>query len=384
MTNEEFVKLLEERGDKVYIVDRGLMRFGKFVAASLGLFVVVGLFFFGFDLKNAADEASQARRDTEKTLDELKKVSKDLDETKTKLTAENTELEKTRSEFLKSVETAKSEMRSELDTAAQSAKRMLGYEQEILVVRLRIIQSGDSKGLDTAAIERKVDQQPAAPPLAPGTTVHLALVSQVAALKSDDLGRVAAALQKQVQNDLKPEWGVDATIEPFDKLERVPAGYWPVIIQADMPEIGAAGFHNNKDDHPFALVGYSPTWTITASHEVLDMLVDPFGNRLIQCPSPNPADGGKLTAVLVEIAQPVEAEEFAYSIDGVTVSDFVTPNFYDGKPAAKYSHTGAASKPLTILKGGYISWEEPVTKVWYQQTWFTDGPEVRLVGKVSD
>jgi hypothetical protein len=390
MTNEELIKLLEERGDKVYIIDRGLMRFGKFVIALFGLFVITGVFFFGFDLKKAAEEATQARLETEKTMNEL-------NETRDKLVTENSELEKTKSQFLESIAAAKERMRSELEDAAESARRMLGYEQEISVVRLRVIQSGGATGPDPALVQLRVDQSAGAvSPLAgatfapAGTTIHLALVSQVGALKAGDLNRVAAALQKQIQVGLKPTWNVDATIESFDKLENVPAGYWPIIVkgETDLPA-GAGAFHTQKDGHPLAVVGYDADvdlWTLAASQEMLEMLVDPAGNRLKLCRSPNPADGDKVVNVLVEISQPVEGIEHSYRIDGVVVSDFVTPSFYDAtvKSGIKYSYTGAAVDPLKILKAGYISWIDPVSKEWYQQIWFDgDKPDVRSLGKID-
>jgi hypothetical protein len=50
------------------------------------------------------------------------------------------------------------------------------------------------------------------------------------------------------------------------------------------------------------------------------------------------------------------------------MSDFVLPSFYRSSPRgslAAYSHTGAATEPLQILDGGYISFIDPATeKVW--------------------
>lgn len=68
MTPEELIKLLEERGDVVYVIDKGLIQFGKFAVALSAMFVLFEAAFFGFDVKKASDEAKQARFDTEKTL----------------------------------------------------------------------------------------------------------------------------------------------------------------------------------------------------------------------------------------------------------------------------------------------------------------------------
>jgi hypothetical protein len=55
------------------------------------------------------------------------------------------------------------------------------------------------------------------------------------------------------------------------------------------------------------------------------------------------------------------------------VSDFYTPNFFDGKaaPGVRYSFTGAITKPRQVLPGGYLSWHEPHSGHWWQQTWFS-------------
>jgi hypothetical protein len=50
--------------DTVYILDKGLIRFGKFVAAALGLFLIMGAYFFGIDLKDALKQASEAVKET--------------------------------------------------------------------------------------------------------------------------------------------------------------------------------------------------------------------------------------------------------------------------------------------------------------------------------
>ena len=88
--------------------------------------------------------------------------------------------------------------------------------------------------------------------------------------------RVAAALSKQASRDFGPIWKVAATVDAFTSLEDVPADYWPVIVQRDVED--AAGFHDDENGQPFAVVEYGPGWSVTASHEVVEMLADPFGH----------------------------------------------------------------------------------------------------------
>src|SRR5437867_13297237 len=90
-------------------------------------------------------------------------------------------------------------------------------------------------------------------------------------LSSADASKVAAALQKQVTRDFSPIWEVDATVDAFASLEDVPLGYWPIIISKDSPDF-ALGYHTDKQGQPFSIVRFNANWSLTASHECLEML----------------------------------------------------------------------------------------------------------------
>jgi hypothetical protein len=200
---------------------------------------------------------------------------------------------------------------------------------------------------------------------------HVALVSETQSISFSELSRVSAALQKQAIRDLGPIWNIQATCDAFGRLEDVPVGYWPIIVEDDIRTPGAAGIHEDKDGQPFALVTAGSGWSLTASHELVEMLVDPFGNNLTAGQSTMPGQGR--VEFLVEPCDPSEAVQFAYVINGVTVSDFYTPLFFSTmhNPANRYSQTGAIKKPRQVLKGGYLSWHDPITDHWFQETFFS-------------
>jgi hypothetical protein len=213
---------------------------------------------------------------------------------------------------------------------------------------------------------------------------HVGLVAETDQIAASDLTRVAAALQKQVTRDFGPIWSVQADVSAFAKLEDVPTDYWPVIVEDDIKTPGAAGIHEDRDGQPFALVQFSNEWSLTASHETLEMLCDPFGQRLVAGQSPKRRQGR--VNFLVEVCDPSEDRPFAYTVNGVTVSDFYTPHFFDPvtAPGVRYSFTGAITKPRTILKGGYLSWGVPATDEWFQMIWFdTPKPKFRSLGVLS-
>jgi hypothetical protein len=131
-------------------------------------------------------------------------------------------------------------------------------------------------------------------------------------------------------------------------------------------------------------------WTIAASHEVLEMLVDPYGNRLhssvaIEIKGKKIVDGTGQYGYLVEACDPCEADKYGYTINGVVVSDFITPNFYDPVTTAgtRYSFTGALKAPRQILPGGYISWVNHEADEWQQLQYLASTPKIVNLGKAS-
>jgi hypothetical protein len=215
-------------------------------------------------------------------------------------------------------------------------------------------------------------------------TRHVALVSETKQIDPSDLNKVAAALQKQATRDFSPIWGITANVSAFSNLDDVPTDYWPVLVQDDIKTPGAAGVHEDENGQPFALVQYSSEWSLTASHETLEMLADPFGNRLVAGQSPKKGQGR--VNFLVEVCDPSEDDALAYTVNGVTVSDFYTPHFFDptGADGVRYSFTGAISAPRTIRKGGYLSWGVPETNEWFQEIWFnTAKPTFRSLGVIN-
>jgi hypothetical protein len=194
-------------------------------------------------------------------------------------------------------------------------------------------------------------------------TQQIALVSETTEISAKELTRVAAALNVQLARDFAPVWSVDAAVTTVRHR-----GAWPLVVTQDAP---AAGVHVDDHGRPTALVDYADDWALAASHELLEMCADPYGSRVVTARSVKPGQGR--VEYLVEVCDPCEA--CSYDIDGVAVSDFYTPRFFDPAPRAgvRYSHTGAITRPRQVLRGGYLSWRVPSTGEWWQQLW-VDGP----------
>jgi hypothetical protein len=214
------------------------------------------------------------------------------------------------------------------------------------------------------------------------TYVALVPLEDDRAIPVDHLADVAAALQIQVVRDLRPIWHVTGTVSAFARLEELPAGYVPLAVtRKDLP-LHRRGFHFTLGGLPFGVVQYreDDEWPVAASHELLELFCDPSAQRTVLAPSLadekdraiNPPGPGPIEPViegepgrytrqglvnyLIEVCDP--CEESTYEINGVKVSDFVTPAYYDARAVAarKYSFRETVSRPLGVLEGGSLSW----------------------------
>jgi hypothetical protein len=213
-------------------------------------------------------------------------------------------------------------------------------------------------------------------------------------IKSDLVHAAAMALNLQATRDLPQFWPVTATVMYLPDAKKVPAGVWPVQLVKTLPP-DEGGFHSDRHKQPYSKVIASksdPTWTIDASHEILEMLVDPYGNRMqssvaIEVVKGKIQDGTGQFGYLVEACDPCEANDYAYTINGIAVSDFITPHFYDPvvTPGTRYSFTGAIKGPRQILPGGYISWVNTAADEWQQLMWVDPSkkPYIQNIGKAD-
>ena len=217
------------------------------------------------------------------------------------------------------------------------------------------------------------------------TNIALASKAQVSPVSFAELTHVANALSLQVANDVAPIWGIQAVVQAFERADQIPPGYWPIFVvdPAQMPQ-GAGGFHLTKHKQPYAEVESGTAWSLSASHELIEMLVDPSGNRLVAGPELTAnagtigEDATQRVEYLVEACDPCEAQAQAYLIQDVIVSDFFTPHFHDTVASAgtRYSFTGALTRPRQVLPGGYISWMDPSTNDMMQLQYLDQTPRI--------
>lgn len=194
-----------------------------------------------------------------------------------------------------------------------------------------------------------------------------------AAMSDQDVQTALTAVEAQVAEDVAPIWGNEpAVLTLIDRAAQFSKGAWQFIV-ADTPEQvsqnapGAAGDHDTVGGAPagYAFVqitqqaGMDPN--VTISHEVLEMIGDALIDQCNQWSDlPNPL------FLAQELCDPVEDDSLAYSKKGVTVSNFVTPQYFVPGSAGPWDFGGRLSGPNTLAAGGYqLTWDP--TNGWKQQ-----------------
>jgi len=156
-----------------------------------------------------------------------------------------------------------------------------------------------------------------------------------------DLDKLVAALAKQLQQDFVPIWGYPAKLYVTQNAK---PDEWQVVFLNDADAANALGYHDlTKNGQPISKVFVKTTISagekvsVTASHELLEMLIDPGAQLWAQ------SSDGKFYAY--EMCDAVEAAE--YLIDGIAVSDFVYPSFFESwhKPGSVAVRSSQAGQP---------------------------------------
>jgi len=274
----------------------------------------------------------------------------------------------------------------------------------------------------------------AAGSLAPAQNYWTLLVLNLTNQSSDyvsNLDDAIASVSFQVQNHFQPEWGVggklvnktadfklylnenypdwQSEIDDPDGNTADAGGRqivdWIVnneegidwsqtgIVYVTDPHVTYGGVHEDEKvnalDIPFAVVGVSDeNWSVALSHEVLELLADPWGKHFAHYISTQPItyftdqsltqQNTKLIEQqdwLVEVCDAVEANEDGYIVSGVPVSNFVAQAYYNASANSHLDYrnlltrTSTDFSPFPIRKNGYLSFIDSNTREIYQIFW---------------
>lgn len=198
----------------------------------------------------------------------------------------------------------------------------------------------------------------------------IAILNESTVLEDSAFPPVVAALQKQVA-DIAGEWGADAELVFVPKGHKPPRGAWQLGHFDNADQADALGYHDvTAQGRPLGKVFVKTTqseggiWTVTASHELAEMLVDPSINRV----ATRETRGG-MRLYALEVSDAVEDDALGYVIDRVVVSDFVTPEWFD--PYATHTRATSFRKHVrgafTLAAGGYIGFYDVTGGSGWQQ-----------------
>lgn len=129
------------------------------------------------------------------------------------------------------------------------------------------------------------------------------------------------------------------------------------------------GFHNrNYAGIPYGFVytdlaqKLREPWSVTLSHEALEMIADPDVNLLVQ--GPHPLHSERIVYHWYEMCDAVQSE--SYLIDGVDVSNFVLPLYFtsEAEVGGRNDFLGTVTRrkalhSFGINPGGYVGFYDP-------------------------
>jgi Fe-S cluster assembly iron-binding protein IscA len=206
-------------------------------------------------------------------------------------------------------------------------------------------------------------------------TVQISVINRSTVLTDAEVSPVVSALQKQVTDHFLPAWGVTAGLNFVASNADPTPGTWWLSILDDSDQAGALGYHDvTPDGLPLGKVfaatdlKFGSLWSVTASHELLEMLADPNINLTVFVQN----DDTSGTLYAYEVCDACEADDLAYDIDGTKVSDFVYPAWFESfraQNSTQFDYRKKIQNPLQLVAGGYIGvFDVTAGGGWQQKT----------------
>ncbi len=208
----------------------------------------------------------------------------------------------------------------------------------------------------------------------------ISLVNRSNLLSHAEVLPAIRAINRQIKEDFDPYWSLSATLRlegavgaQADKASLADMRGDAVIYLADKADVTEAlGYHEaNFRGIPYGFVflelckQLKESWTVTLSHETLELLGDAQGNLLVQ--GPHPTTPTKTVFHWFEMCDAVQSQ--IYTIDGIEVSNFVLPLYFtpDEQEGGRNDFLGALHKGKSLASfgvspGSYIGFYDPDTQ----------------------
>jgi hypothetical protein len=216
--------------------------------------------------------------------------------------------------------------------------------------------------------------------------IKVDVVNESTVVTDAQVQSLVTALQTQIHRDFAPSWGIDADLKFISQGSSIEPGAWQLVVLDDSDQAGALGYHElTSDGMPLAKAFAGSDmkagleWTVTVSHELLEMLADPDINLAVFVQQTNTS--GVLYAY--EACDACEDDSFGYTIDGSLLSDFVFPSWFESfrqQGSTQFDYGKHITKPFEILQGGYIATFDVTSgSGWKQITSYDEYPRLSQI-----
>ena len=207
----------------------------------------------------------------------------------------------------------------------------------------------------------------------------ISIVNFTNTLKDEDVHTVIRAINRQIGQDFEPYWHMGATLRlegpgtTADKQSPEELRGDAIIYlwdkAADVPD--AIGYHDkNNAGLPYGFVfteiakQVGEPWSVTLSHEALELIGDSDVNVLAA--GPHPKNPNQRVFFWYEMCDAVQSEN--YTIDSVAVSNFVLPLYFtvEADVGSRNDflgrrYTGHLLTSFGINPGGYVGFLQSAT-----------------------
>jgi hypothetical protein len=198
-------------------------------------------------------------------------------------------------------------------------------------------------------------------------------------ISDEEFQTVIRAVNRQIEGDFAPYWGFGARLRLEGRSEKRPGEHSladmrgdAVLYVWDHVDPAAQGYHETNDQGiPYGYVfldlsaALEEPWSVTLSHEALELIGDPENNLFAA--GPHPSIPRRRVFHWFEMCDAVQAEN--YEIDDVKVSNFVLPLYFtSGAERGSRNdflgrrHDGETLQSFGVNPGGYVGFFDPVRK----------------------
>lgn len=205
----------------------------------------------------------------------------------------------------------------------------------------------------------------------------ISVINHTKTISDEEVQLTLRAVNRQIREDFEPYWSLGArlrlegksTIQPSKTDLADMRGDAVLYLWDEMDVEDALGYHDrNNRGIPFGFVftelsrSLGENWTVTLSHEALELIADPEVNLLVM--GPHPAEPGRDVFHWYEMCDAVQTE--TYEVDGIAVSNFVLPLYFTGgderggrNDFLGRSHNKKTLRSFGVNPGGYVGFFDP-------------------------